>query len=221
MFLYSLENQGYLNRISKWRMLSLHIILLIAFLFLNGCNQASSNHLYENHILGISLEKPANWSVEYRERNGLLVLEAESGFWHRNTTRIEILGNACSSNSWFNRPREELVANLERIRSLYNLESITIIQEPISIDNGDFDIIRVIIAVPTSAMLKDTSRIQVKDREPGALQTIDLYAITNEGITFFAYIYEGDDNELNEQARIIIDSIQLICTSESSFDKNS
>lgn len=199
---------------SIWRFLSLQTILLLIFFLLFGCNRTPSNHLYENPDFGISFEKPDNWNVEYYKRSGLILLEAKSGFWHRSSSRLEISENACYPGSWFNRPKEELNANIDRIRNSYNLESIEIIQEPIPVINEDYEITRVIIAVPTTAMFKDTSRIKVKVREPEALQTIDLYAITNEGITFFAHIYEGDDHGLNEQARNIVNSIQVICTTE-------
>ena len=210
----STNNPRILNWKGRWRALVLPIILLLSVSLVAGyvvCNQAPSDQLYENPESGISLLKPPNWNVEFYERNGVTSLESKNG---QNSTRLEFLDNACYPGTWLNRPGEELAANIQRIQSLYNLSSVTILQEPMNIAIGDKDAIRVIIAIPTAAMLDDTSRIQVGDRGPDALQTIDIYAISNQGITIFAYIYEGDDDALNDQAREIVESIQFICTPE-------
>jgi len=210
----SINNPRILNWKGRWRSLVLPIILLLSVSLVARyvvCNQAPSDQLYENPESGISLLKPPNWNVEFYERNGVILLESKND---QNSARIEIYGNACYPGTWLNRPDEALVADVERIQNRYNLASAPIIQESTNVETGDNDAIRVIIAIPTAAMLEDTSRIQVGDRGPDTLQTIAIYAISNQGIPILVYIYEGDDDALNDQAREIVESIQFICTPE-------
>ncbi len=191
--------------------------LILWVCLLSGCvggNRTQSTRLYENPESGVSLEVPTNWDVEFYERNGLILLEAESGFLQRNSARLEIGGNACAFDTWADRPDEWLVTDIERIKNLYHLSSVRIIQEPTEVELGGNEAARASIAISVSAMFDDTSRIQVSDRGPDALQTIDIYVITNQGGVIAAYIYKGDDEALNEQALEIIDSLQFICTPE-------
>ncbi len=219
MFRNHIPSPGFLEWKNRCRLFGLQIVLLLFIFLLSGCvkgsNRTQSNQLYENPESGISLEKKANWDLEFYERSGLILLETENGFLQRNSSRLEIYENACDlGTTWLNRPDEELAADIERIQSLYNLTSVTFVQEPMKVEIGDNEAIRTIIAIPTTAMVNDTNRIQVEDHGPDTLQTIDIYAISDQGITIFAYIYEGDDDALNQQAREIVDSIQFICTPE-------
>lgn len=217
MFSNYLKNLGFLEWKNRFRSFGLQIVLLLFIFLLSGCigsTRTQSNQLYENPESGISLKKKANWDVEFYERSGLILLKAENGFLQRNFARLEIYGNACSSDTWADRPDELLIADIERIKNLYNLSSVMIMQEPMEVEIGDHEVTQAIIAISVSAMFDDTSRIQVSDRGPDALQTIDIYGITNQGAIIVAYIYEGDDDALNEQAREIVDSIQFICTPE-------
>ena len=108
------------------------ILLLVLVYMTTGCNSTSSEQLFENSESGISLLKPGNWNSEYFERSGVIVLEPQKRGGNKDSARIEIHGSACvPTPPWFNGPKTELESNIERIRILHNLDSVTIIQAPI------------------------------------------------------------------------------------------
>jgi hypothetical protein len=190
-------------------------VLLLLVYIMGGCNATSSMESYENTEAGISLEKPENWELSYIERNGMIVLTTENGIWNRDSVRIEIQGPACLSvpaNS--SSPDEELERNIDRIRKLYNLESVTVVQEPTKSKTGDYEVTKSIIMIPSMALPQDSSRNQVGERGPDIFQIIDISAITHKGYTVMTYIYKGNSETLNTQAQTIIDSIQFTCVAE-------
>lgn len=201
----------------KYRTFNIIIILFFGIYLFSGCNRTNwkqSDQLYENQESGISLIKNTIWDVEFYERSGLVLLEAENGFLQKNTTRIEIRGNACISAPWAISLEEVLESMINSIKILYDLPTVDITQKPVKIKIGDNEAIRAIIAVPIVAMQNDPNRIQIKDHGPNTMQIIDIYVISNQGNTISASIYKGDNDTLNEQALRIIKSIQFICTNE-------
>jgi hypothetical protein len=191
------------------------IILLWLVYIATGCNATSSKQPYRNTEVGISLDKPENWELAYIERNGMIVLATESGIWNKDSVRIEIHGPACLSvPTNFKSPDEEVEWNIDRIRKLYNLDSVTVVQEPIKVKTGDYEVTKSIIMIPSMALPEDSSRNQVGDRGPDIFQTIDIVALTDGDNTLMTYIYEGNSDALNAQAQEIIDSIQIICSNE-------
>jgi hypothetical protein len=122
------------------------LALLSALFFASSCSSTTSRGRYENPEFGISLEKPGNWGLEFIECNGEIVLEGEKGVWHKDSARIEIDGYACVPEpTWFPGPDEALAAHIERIGSLYSLDSVTIVQEPSTAETGDKEITTAII----------------------------------------------------------------------------
>jgi hypothetical protein len=210
MCIYPKKNDIFLDRNTY-----LPIILLLLVYITTGCNATSSKQFYENTETGISLERPGNWELAYVERNGMIVLASENGIWDKDSVRIEIHGPACVSVSTdFKNPYEEVEWNIDRIRKLYNLDSITVVQEPTTDKVGDYEITKSIIMIPSTALPEDSSRNQVGVRDPEIFQTIDIIAITNGGNTIMTYIYEGNSDVLNAQAQEIITSIQITCSNE-------
>lgn len=190
-------------------------IALLLLIYITGCNTVSPKQLYENVEAGISIEKPEGWELTYVERNGMIVLATETGIWNKRSVRIEIQGPACPSISTnFNNPHEEVEWNIERIRKLYNLDSVTVVQKPLKAKTGDYEVAKSVIMIPSMALPEDSSRNQVGDRGPDIFQTIDIFAITDGDNTVMAYIYEGNSDKLNVQAQEIIDSIQIICSTQ-------
>jgi hypothetical protein len=198
----------------KFPKLYFPVALLLLF-YLAGCNAASSKQLYENAEVGISIEKPENWELTYVERNGMIVLATETGVWNKYSVRIEIQGPACPSISTnFNNPYEEVEWNIDRIRKLYNLDSVIVVQEPLEAKTGDYEVTKSVIMIPSMALPEDSSRNQVGNRGPDIFQTIDIFAITDGDNTLMAYIYEGNSDKLNVQAQEIMDSIQITCSTQ-------
>lgn len=194
-----------------WRPLNFYLLLLL-FAFLGpGCNSTPTEQ-YVNRNIGIQLEKPENWKVEYIERNGSIIVRANQGIIRKRSVRIEILGNSCLSNSLFDHSLME--RDMERIRNLYGLDSVGIIQEPIKIGTEEYKVIKAVIEIPTNAMIEDPNRIQVGNLGLDSMQTIDMYAISHRGYLLRAYIYEGDDESLNNRAQEIVSSIRSTCLTE-------
>lgn len=203
------------DRKNNWHRLYFPVALLLLVYVVAGCNPTSSKQLYENTEAGISLEKPENWELAYIERNGMIVLAVENRIWDKDSVRVEIHGPACPSTlTKFNSPYEEVEWNIDRIRKLYSLDAVTVVQEPIKAKTGDYEVTKSIIVIPSMALPEDSSRNQVGNRGPNIFQTIDIFAITDGDNTLMTYIYEGNSDTLNAQAQEIIDSIQMTCSTE-------
>ncbi len=188
------------------------IFLLLVASLVSGCGPVSSEQLYQVSEAGISIEKPMNWRVEYFERSGLTVIESKKNLRKIASARIEIYGNACHPSSWANQPTNSLEFNVERIRNLYNLESVKVIQESTRVETVDNEVIKVVIAIPSEVMAGDTSRLLVGDPDPDTQQMIHLFVISDQFHSVVAYLYEGKNEDLNTKAQEIIESVQFICS---------
>lgn len=196
-----------------WYRLGLPVTILLVICILLGCSSTTPTQLYEYSELGIKLESPENWSVDYYERNGSIVLKAASRSPNRNSARIDIFGSTCSS-TLFNPPDEALEYNIDRIRRLYDLDSITIIQEPKKFEAIDKEIVNATIQIPTTSLPEDSPGNQVGERSPNVFQVIDIFAIkySNDEL-IMVYVYKGNSEQLNAEAEGIVDSIQSTCSS--------
>jgi hypothetical protein len=185
------------------------LVVLIAV----GCTASISKQSYENLEIGLGLEKPDNWDLVYSERNGAIYLEAEKGVWKKDTIRIEIHGQSCLSDAQepttsYNTPKEEIEWNIQRMKVLYNLDSIPIIQEPMPNKIGNYEVTEAVIEIP-AAVLEGGSR---ENRGSDASQIINMFQINDSGnSSVMAYVFESNDEKLNTQAEEIIDSIRFIC----------
>ena len=184
---------------------------------MTGCSPAPSEHLYENSTSGISLEKPVNWDLEFYERSGSIILEAETGAGIKHSARIEIQGAACfPTPEWLKSPEEVILRDLDRIQTLYDLGSVTLIQAPMKVEDGERQVTEAIIAIPTISMIDDPARNQVGNQSPDTSQSIEIFEIRESNFSpIMAYIYRGNSEELNTEAKGIIDSIRFICSTES------
>jgi len=199
---------------SSWHQLNFLITMLLVIHLASGCSSTSSKRLYENPESGISLEKPGNWDLAFYERSGTIVLEPENGIANQGSARIEIYGNACVDTT-FNTPEEYIEANIDRIRILYDLDSVTIVQEPIQVEIGDYKVTKAIITIPTMSLPEDSVENQVGDRGPNISQTVEMFAIGNgDRNSIMVQLYKGNSEELNAEAEEIVDSIQLNCSPE-------
>lgn len=199
---------------SSWHQLNFLITMLLAIHLASGCSSTSSKQLYENPESGIRLERPGNWDLAFYERSGTIVLEPENGIANKGSARIEIHGSACG-HPFFITPEEDIEANIDRIRILYNLSSVTIVQEPIKVETGDYEVTKAIITIPTMSLPEDSVENQVGGRGPNVFQPIDMFEIRDRDNNFImVYVYKGNSDELNAEADEIVDSIQLTCSPE-------
>lgn len=176
-----------------------------------GCSLTTSKRLYENPEFGISLEKPANWSVQFHERNGSVILEGERGLWNEVSARIEIYGYACVPPPP-EHPEDALRANIQRIGILYGLDEVKVTQDPTIIEATGVIARKAVIAIPTMSMPEDSQRNQMQGRAPNVSQTIELYMIEDaNNHSIRVEFYPGESKELNSQAEEIVSSIRLTC----------
>lgn len=196
-----------------WRQLITLITPLLIIYLISGCASRSSWQQYESREFGIELKKPTNWDVTVYERSGTIVLETEERIRNDGSARIEIHGNACIPVSpWFENSYEQIELNIDRIGILYDLDSVSIIQEPTKIEEGENEIIKAIISIPTMAFQQSDDRNQTGIQETNLSQIIEMFAIRNKDYFTIAYIYLGSSEELNAEAEEIVNSIQLICS---------
>ncbi len=199
---------------------NLLIFVLVIVLMFAGCNSSQGRQSYENPESGISLEKPENWHAEYYERSGLIALETENKIRDEGSAHIEIYAGSCASAD--NNPNEGLTAEeliqleIDRIRVLYNLDSITITQEATTVKNGDMEVTRASITVPTLSLPEDSSTNQVGDQATDVFQPIDIINIrdSNNDRSIGVFIYKGNSEELNAEAEEIVSSVQQTCPNE-------
>ena len=197
---------------NTWHRVHTPVFLLLVVL-ISSCIPTWSQQQYENPKSGIKLTMPRNWDVMFYERSGVIALETKRRIGNNDSAYIEIHGNACiATPSWFKNSHEEIRLNIERIRILYDLDSVTIIQEPTKIETDGKEVMKAVITVPTMSLPENTARNQFGYQDPNLFQTIELFAIGDKGHFIMAYIYKGSSNELNAQAEKIIASIRLICS---------
>jgi hypothetical protein len=211
---YPRKTHALLNWKSGWYQLNFLTTLLLVVYLMSGCSSTSSKQLYENPEFGIRLEKPGNWDLAFYERSGSIVLEAENGIGNKDSARIEIHGYACVP-VLFNNSEEAIESNIDRIRILYDLDSVTIVEEPIKVETGDYEVTKAIITIPTLSLPEDSVENQVGDRGPNVFQPIDMFAIRDSDNNFImVYVYKGNSEAINAEADEIVDSIQLTCSTE-------
>lgn len=162
----------------------------------------------------MQLEYFGNWGIELFERNGLIVLEANEGFFYKNSARVEVMNYLCLIEDRTG-PDEIVRSDIERIRSLYQLETMTIIQEPNEAQIAENEIVRAVIEIPTTAM-KASARNQMGHASPDINQRVEIIAMTSNRSTQMAYIYYGNNEHLNNQAREIAENIHFNCATRNS-----
>jgi hypothetical protein len=159
----------------SWYRLKILLTLLLVVYLLSGCNSTPSKQIYENSEFGIRLEKPGNWSLNFYERAGRIALKAEDGMPNKGMAYIEIYGNACLRLGPDSLGPEDVIkSHILRIQHLYDLDSVTIVQEPAKVETGELEVTKAIIAIPTMALQVDPLRNQMGDPGPDIFQTIEI-----------------------------------------------
>lgn len=197
---------------SQWYQLGFLLALLSVTQIVLGCSSTTSKELHKNSEFGISLEKPSNWSLEFHERNRSIVLETKKGIWNKDSVLIVIQGIAVSPLPYDS--KQEIEVNIDRIRTLYDLDSVTTIQEPTIIEDEAYEMAIATILIPTMSIPKDSTANQLGVQEPDVFQIVNIGAIRCPSNFAIIYVYQGNSKQLNAEAKAIVDSIQLTCAAE-------
>jgi hypothetical protein len=198
------------ERMTIYRCVILLVLLLSSLLA--SCT-SSKLDIYENQESGIWLEKPGNWDISYNERNGMTSLRAEQGIWNKDAASILIFGFPCQRDDEGIRDMEvEFESAISRLRTVYSLDSITIIQNPFMYQVGEYEYYRASIEIPSSAFKDTSDEKAIEEKDQDSFRTVDLFRVYDEdGASIYIEVYEGESVELNTQAYAIVESIQLFC----------
>ena len=202
------------NGQTQWYRLGFLLALLSVICMVSGCGSTSSKQSFEDFGSsgGLSLEKPRNWQAEFDERTETIMLKAEKGILRKDSVRIVIQPFTTLPESSL--LSEHLEAATDIIGTSYNLDSVTIIQEPTIIEGEVYEMATATILIPTMPLPEDSTANQVGVQEPDVFQTVDMRTIRCPSNFAIIYVYKGNSQQLNAEAEAIVDSIQLICVAE-------
>jgi|SRR5688500_1009717 hypothetical protein len=174
-------------------------ISLLAISIVAGCTASQLKKPYENVDAGIRLEKPSTWAVTYSERNGIIYLKTEG----KDSAQIQIHGPACIKNSsQFSTPNEEIESNIRRMKLLYNVDEIVVLQEPVMEKIGANEVTEAVIEIPAFKEGSDVSqRVSVSQISDGEKNSI------------MVYVFQSNNEALNVQTEEIVESLQFNCPS--------
>ncbi len=191
------------------------IALLVSLLLLTlvtGCQHNSEPMLYENLEAHVSLKRSGHWKVAYYARSGQLILEAKTGTGTRASARVEIFGNSGPVVAPIQDSVKEVQTHIERIRMLYELDSVAIIQSPTRLQDGDSEVVTALIGLPVAELPDDAAINQVGGHEPGVNQLIEIRMMTDSsGCAILVFLYPGRSEVLNVEAEGIVKSIRFTC----------
>jgi len=214
MFRYLKKRFLFPNRQAQWYRSGFLLALLSVIYMVSGCSSTSVKQSFDDFGSsgGLSLEKPRNWQAEFDERTETIMLEAEKGILRKDSVRIVIQPFTTLPESSL--LSEHLEAAIDRIGTSYNLDSVTIIQEPTIIEGEVYEMATATILIPTIPIPEDSTANQVGLQGPDVFQTVDMRTIRCPGNFALVYVYKGNSEQLNAEAEAIVDSIQLTCAAE-------
>lgn len=188
------------------------IAILLIDSIVSGCSStiAIDQH-YQNPEFGISLVKPENWEIKYHERNRSIEIE-KMGLLRDRSAYIAIRGIMVTNQP--SSAEQELASSIDRIQTRYNLDSVTIIQEPVISKKQEHETGYVMISIPTHSIPKDSNANRIGTQSLGSFQQIELYVTICPENFAMVYLYSSNNEESNSEAEAIIDSIELVCASE-------
>ncbi len=190
------------------------LIALLVCLFIGliaGCQDMPATSIYENQKQHLSLRKPRHWRAAYYERSGQIILEAKTGMALTASARVEIWGNhgvpSTSSDGM-----EQVQLNIDRIRMLYDLDSVTIVQPPTKTLVQGREVVTAIIGLPMAELPNESAINPVGGHSPGVMQMVDMRWISDsDHCGVMVYLYKGYNEVLNAEAEHIVDTLQYSC----------
>lgn len=168
----------------------------------SGCSSNTSKHEFEFFGLsrGFSLEIPRNWNATYDERSNSVTLLGESGMFHSDSASILIQPGTTAPTS--SSLIEHLEAGIEITGVRFDLNPVTIIEEPTIIENEKYEMAMAIVSVPFRQNPED------------GFQILEMRAVRCPNTFVMMYIYKRNNERLNTEAEAIADSIELNCLIE-------
>ncbi|MEZ4713491.1 MAG: hypothetical protein R3A44_40260 [Caldilineaceae bacterium] len=192
-----------------WRKIGLRVAMFLLVVLLAGCTPEPSIQHYENAEFGVVLEKPRNWTIKYHERNRSLEINFDGGISNRGKALIIIRGIALAPSSYM--PIQELELTIANIGDLFNVQTVTINQEPVVIEKGGHEVGIAKISVPTMSIPESSTANQMGIRDPNVFQQIELLTMQCPNNFAMAYLYLGNNEQINAEAEAIVNSIELSC----------
>lgn len=196
-----------------------HIIVVpLAMLWLSflisGCRASRSEDSFDEFGSsgGISLERPNNWQAEFDDRNDTLTLKAEKGISGQDSTQIIIQPYTRLPNTSPLLEQLQSATDITGVR--YNLDTITVIQEPATLENEVYEIATAKLLIPAEPLPSDPTAMQSSTREPYEYRELELRVIRCTNNFAMVYIYKGNSEQLNVEAVEIVDSIDLNCSAK-------
>lgn len=204
----------FLNWQTQWYRLGFLFAMLSVIYVISGCGPTSSKQSFEDFGLsgGLSLEKPSNWQAEFDDRTETIVLKAEKGILRKDSVLVVIQPFTTLPTSSL--LSEQVETGIDRIGTRYNLDSVTVIQEPTIIEREEYEMVTATILIPTMSIPENSTANQVGVQEPDIFQTVELRVIRCPNNFAMVYIYKGNSEQLNAEAEDIVDSIDLTCSTE-------
>lgn len=188
------------------------ILILLCLLLFNvfSCTQIKKQSIYKNTIAGYSIELPETWEAKYYERSGLTLVIQNDREWKDSSTRLEIYGTACDNYPpGFDSSIKYLSNQINRIKLLYSLDDISVIDEPVTLSIGNIIFTTAMVEVPMEAISESKGLNLGKNK----FQVIEIFIISNKENEFLmdAYYYQDVDQNVNNQAKAIVYSFKTIC----------
>lgn len=209
MFRYLRKTLSFLSWQAQWYRLGFLFAMLSVIYLVSGCSSTSSKQSFEDFGLsgGLSLEKPSNWRAKFDDRTGTIALKAEKGILRKDSVHIVIEPSTNLPTSSL--LSEHLESGIDITGMRFNLDSVTVIEEPTTIKNEEYEMATATILIP-----EDSTGNQVGDQNPDVFQTVELRVIRCHDNFAMVYIYKGNSEQLNAEAEDIVDSIELTCSTK-------
>lgn len=194
------------------------IVSFLAFWLLGwmllGCQRIPVTEHYVNDLNGISLDRPNTWELIYLERPGAIVVTTTENLFARKggRSRVEIVAPHCFESYPEHDINEAIITDITRIDHLYGPDTIIITSGPELYQTPSGEGVIASIQIPIKAMPDDSNRVQVSEQGPNAFQVIDIVFIRGHDYSLTkTYIYRGTNEQINQEAKAIVDSIQRVC----------
>ncbi len=204
---------GSVDNMRMMKRLPLIISIFLIILLMMSCSPNSATiQKYENEEFGISLELPTPWRLNYFKRGGKIIIYISQNN-ETSIVRIQVQGLACLDlPDWAYDQLRNIEDQIDSIKAYYEVDSIIVLQDTKITEINEKTIYQKIIRIPTMALPADAIINQWGEQSPLIDQEAEIYAITKGDAFVLVQFYLGPYDNLNEEGRDIIDSIQFLCS---------
>lgn len=178
-----------------------------------GC-KSSTTESYENQRWNFSIEYPHNWELNDNSRVANdFSLQADRGRFNRHTVLIDIVAEIPTAeeiDSDLETTMKKYLVFFEGMDHFFKSPFDTVEISPI-IENQNHRVIKATVSIPTSEIVTTSNINQMSSSEEDKSQVIDIYILRNStGQDIVVRVFKGDDDSLNEEADMIVQSIKFI-----------